>query len=543
MVKSWTVDSYLSTNKLFHLGCSVFGQPNLKYENMKPIFFLIYFALSPLLLFGQAGFSKVFQLEPNHANDLNSLVIDNDTIVLFQAAFDTSVNNWGLNLVKLDTLGNILFTNFLSDSVSHFIRSMGGNEIIKTHDRGYAFAATYSWDDDTIFLAKYNHAGEREFVRYYAPPVANTDFFACRTLHQLSDGGFFLMTFYSLDTTNYFSLSLLRVDADGDELWRKAFVAEDTSRLMTSILELDNNSFLLSGGKYRFLPSGENYTFPNIIVLDSLGNILQEWMGEKNTGMLNFIRTDDGGFIYTGGKVLIQGASSKTIPLIGKVDSNFSEEWVHYVNQPAATTAHYTSLSKTPDGHYIASGEGGYPYSERPGIHTKITDSGEVLWERLDRAEYSGVKGTRNLIRSTGVLSSGSIISCGSTWITEPYGYSEKGWLVKISPGGCIDDTDTLDCWAGATVVSATETPQAEAIAIYPNPVDDELTVNLNGYQPKEAAIYFYDLLGRFLRKERVHIGRNMLSVSDLPTGLIFYEVRDSGVLMTLGKLVKMNEN
>jgi len=498
---------------------------------MKQVVFVICFVLSPFLLFAQPGFSKVFQNVSSHANDFNDLVIDNDTIVLFQAAFDTTANQWGLNFVKLDTFGNIVFANFLSDSTTNYTVSQGGNDMIKTSDGGYAFAANYSMDADTIFLAKYNHAGEKEFVRYYAPPVANTDFFACRTLHELSSGGYFLMTFYSLETTNYFSLSLLRVDTNGDELWRKNFVAVDTSRLMTSILELDSNSFLLSGGKYRFLPSGENYTFPNLIIVDSLGNTVQEWIGEKNTAMLNFTRTDDGGFIYTGGKVFIQGTSSKTILLIGKVDSNFSEDWIHYVNQPAATTSHYTSILETPDGHYVASGEGGYPYSERPGIHTKITDSGEVLWERLDRAESNGVQGSRNLIRSTGVLSSGSIISCGSTWITEPYGYSEKGWLIKISPGGCV--YDTIACWP---VASQEPFAQAkEQLLVYPNPSSDYVTFQGIG----KGEVVITNLLGQEVKRLRMNgLYPAEWSVGDVARGLYVYRLVDFGVVLDVGKIV-----
>jgi len=507
---------------------------------MKPILFLIWFTLSPFLLLGQPGFSKVYQLEPSHANDMNSLVIDNDTIVLFQAAFDTTVNQWGLRLVKIDSFGNVLFTSFLSDSTTNYTRSLGGNDMIKTSDGGYAFAANYSMDADTIFLAKYNHAGEKEFVRYYAPPVSNTDFFACRTLHQLSDGGFFLMTYYSLETTNYFSLSLLRVDASGEELWRRNYVAQDTVFVVHNLVEINKNHFVISGsiGSPPNIPNIDSWNRPYILGIDSLGNKIQYWEGVDDAVILGFIVAPDGGYLYSTLKVFRFANYTKVRPGLVKIDTLFNEQWNYYVDQPLSVTAHYANIVRTPDGHYVASGAGGYPYSERPGIHTKITEEGEVLWERLDRAAYNGVKGTRNRFHSTGVLSSGSIISCGSTWITEPNGYSEKGWLVKLSPGGCMDDTDTLDCWVGATVVDIKKPPPSQEIQVYPNPVGDELTIQLTGDLHQKSYIYFYDVTGRFLRKQRLDSAYNVLTISDLPKGMIFYTINSTEGVLRHGKLV-----
>jgi len=94
---------------------------------------------------------------------------------------------------------------------------------------------------------------------------------------------------------------------------------------------------------------------------------------------------------------------------------------------------------------------------------------------------------------------------------------------------------DTLNCWP---VANSQDIAQAKKVAVYPNPVGDYLTVNLPDY-PHKAHIYFYDMTGRFLRKERVRHGANELGVNDFPKGMIFYEVRSQGHVLGRGKVVR----
>ncbi len=94
-------------------------------------------------------------------------------------------------------------------------------------------------------------------------------------------------------------------------------------------------------------------------------------------------------------------------------------------------------------------------------------------------------------------------------------------------------------------VVATQEVDIQVDMHVWPNPFADYLMVSLYDYYPKNAYIYFYDITGRFLRKERVRHGANELDLGDFPKGMIFYEVREIETLAVLGrgKMMKAIDN
>jgi len=88
-------------------------------------------------------------------------------------------------------------------------------------------------------------------------------------------------------------------------------------------------------------------------------------------------------------------------------------------------------------------------------------------------------------------------------------------------------------------VVATQEVDIQVDVHVWPNPFSDYLMVSLYDYYPQNAYIYFFDITGRFLRKERVRNGINELDVGGFPKGMVFYEVRDGVVLLRRGKVVR----
>jgi len=428
--------------------------------------------------------------------------------------------------------------------MGNHIVSRWGNKLFKTADGGYAYGASYDHNPDCyecLFFAKYRHNGVLDFVRYFEAPDTTALLFAINNLLQLDDGGYFLFSFYLTEDGQNIP-HLIRTDAQGNELWSRDYAAGgDTSVNILDVLQLSSNKFVASGSKYQYAPGYELiFVMPNIIVLDSLGIILREVLGDTDSlTSAHIVATNDGGIIQTIQKV------TKFDPLysiggIRKLDSNFTEEWVRYIDfPPIYGGTRYMDVLQTSDGQYVASGARGVAGTGKPAMHLKIKEDGTVLWERFDFSHYGNAIGLKTRARASGVLSSGSIVSVGSASITEPNGYSEKGWLIKISPGGCVADTDTLDCWAGATAPTAIKAPPIDDVQVYPNPAVDELTVVLPSSQYKETTLYFYDVTGRFLRKRTLREGRNRLIISDLPEGMIFYSIIARQGIVKTGKLIK----
>ena len=491
----------------------------------------------------QPGFNKVYLLDSCCAESFESLVVDNDTIVVMRTGYDISVGSWGVNLLKIDTFGNILESGFLSDSIVNYIRDSGGNYLVKTPDGGYAFSVTVLNDTacphPCINLAKFNHNLELEFNRHYSAPEPSAYFSANKILALENGSGFFLLGNYLDETAdlNSFRAALIRADNVGEIQWIREYGLVDTAYLINNILEINNNTFLVSGGKAKY--GNVVYGEPFDMVLDSLGESVHTWWSPANTGNDKSVAVPNGGYIQIGTNVIyLSNGSGKTKPYIRRVDSVFTEKWKRYVDVPFIPGGClYRDLQITPDSNYIAVGDipGYWGDNSHTGMSTKITDSGEVLWERFDRGRYGSFTGIMNQLKSVGVLSSGSIVACGSTWIEEPVAFSEKSWLIKLSPGGCMDDTDTLDCWAGATVVDVKKPPPSHTIQVYPNPAQDYVTFE----GAIQGDIIITDLLGREVKRLRMNgLSPAEWRPGEVARGLYVWRQVVDGFVLDVGKIV-----
>ena len=496
--------------------------------------------LSAFHIRGQVGFDSVYHFIPTHAEDLHALVVDNDTLVVMRAGFDTVVNKWGINLLKMDTFGNVIFSQMLSDSMGSHIVSQWGNKLIKTADGGYAYGASYAHNPDCkdcIFFVKYKHSGDVDFIRYYETPDTNALIFAVNNLLQLDDGGYFLFSFYYPVSPLRYIPRLIRIDAQGNELWHRDFAAGgDTSVAFLDVLSLSSKEVAVSGYKFKLAP---NYIFlkPYIFRMDTTGNILHEIFDDTDSLLSAFlVATNDGGYLQTVEKVTQFDPNYKSIAGIRKLDSNFHQEWIRYMDPyPNTISMAYLDIVQTTDGHYVASGGRGFSGMNKPAMHIKIKEDGTVLWERFDFSHYGNTIGIKAYAKASAVLSSGSIVSVGSTDIVEPYGFSEKGWLIKISPGGCVYETDTSGCWAGATVADVKKPPPSHTIQVYPNPAQDYVTFE----GAKRGDIIITDLLGREVKRLRMNgLSPAEWRPGEVARGLYVWRLVVDGLFLDVGKIV-----
>ena len=90
------------------------------------------------------------------------------------------------------------------------------------------------------------------------------------------------------------------------------------------------------------------------------------------------------------------------------------------------------------------------------------------------------------------------------------------------------------------TVSAAGETVPAAAVSVFPNPCRGAVNVTVGGYLPREAKVVLYDAVGQVRKTRAVRHGRNTLRLDGLRPGIYFYEVKEKGVLLGSGRLVKM---
>jgi Concanavalin A-like lectin/glucanases superfamily/Secretion system C-terminal sorting domain len=88
---------------------------------------------------------------------------------------------------------------------------------------------------------------------------------------------------------------------------------------------------------------------------------------------------------------------------------------------------------------------------------------------------------------------------------------------------------------------AALPTINADRIELFPNPTSGELNFVFNGEFPQAGAVQILDLYGRLLHSEdlQLDVKSHLLSVSQLPAGMYYVQVTNSGELFWVKRIVK----
>ncbi len=99
-------------------------------------------------------------------------------------------------------------------------------------------------------------------------------------------------------------------------------------------------------------------------------------------------------------------------------------------------------------------------------------------------------------------------------------------------------DTSCETFQVGSTSISEEELKIA--VSVYPNPVQEDLFIDIGSYYPGKARVLLYDIQGRQVKEQRVYHGSNYVYVGNLAAGMYVYKVEDGGVEVKVGKVSKI---
>ncbi|MBX7204934.1 MAG: T9SS type A sorting domain-containing protein [Bacteroidia bacterium] len=84
---------------------------------------------------------------------------------------------------------------------------------------------------------------------------------------------------------------------------------------------------------------------------------------------------------------------------------------------------------------------------------------------------------------------------------------------------------------------SSRELEQQSTVSIYPNPVQQILTIEWNDHE--QASLLLFDLVGKEVFSCKLQEGKNELSLSAFPPGVYFYSVQSPSGITTQGKIIR----
>jgi hypothetical protein len=103
-----------------------------------------------------------------------------------------------------------------------------------------------------------------------------------------------------------------------------------------------------------------------------------------------------------------------------------------------------------------------------------------------------------------------------------------EGWYIATitDANGCVE-TDSVY----VNFVTGIEELKASGISVYPNPVNDLLTINS---EKEIGKIIIFDTLGKLVYSKLIKINNSEIDIKELEAGIYFVEING-----TVGKFVK----
>ena len=506
--------------------------------------------MQPLTAKGQ-DLNKLFVLPGTVTTVIKTLLIDQDTIVAFGGVIDIP-GHIGIHISKYDTLGHLLSYNtyFHPQEKPYYLAAAAG--FIKTSDGGYLGVGDINLGD-AIVVFKFSHTGDLEWskeiedlslrVQYGFIPVE------CK-------GGYMIPGFIQYDNYEINGL-IYKISTNGNILWRKDYGVAGPGDLIGIIIKKDDNTFFASGGQFtQFDVDDPNYWSRNwVFEMDSTGTLMSEWrsaIADRLTTCLIRL-SGETELIY----ITVKNHPTPTDPslpaliefVMRKMDTN---DW-HIIWQTSQTGPDMTylvswqNLEQSPiDGAWDVVGTcQHFPNAfVMSGILAHVNpEDGSTIWLRKDTAYISPLLNiNENYLRSIGHLSSGSIIAGGFVLSTEGGDLHQEAWLLKLSPGGCLepDDCPTVAAHEPGTAKG----PSFLNWEVFPNPATNYTMLMPNrDLQGREGKVALFDVQGKMSREFAFCVPAHeaiRVDLSGLPLGLYTYQVQVGGQDQGRGRIMVM---
>lgn len=497
---------------------------------------------SPLHSFS-SGFTSVVPLHDNYYG----IGFSWDSTNLIPGT-STAYPVWGIKFTKFGPEGSkFIDTFFQKPHVRPDITAWNAKAIL-LEDNTILVAAQNTDTNNRMYMALYcfdtmGHViWEREYERPDYPDLA-PNFWVMFDLKPTRDSNWLMLSgIYS--PTKKGDMLLTKLDKNFDVIWNQRY-GDNMYETPGRIIETSDGNYLIAGCRDNIF-GPVDYKIASQVQLyktDTAGNVLSQWRTDTShlhSFVYDLIQTLDDGYLYVArGKGWQDSTNLISYHYNGwieKLDSDFNSQW----------------------GRIIGLGDDSNPYRVYEKENGDIHVFGEMLdtpvvsdwhvdgyWLTLDGTtgstlrsrKYHGVRSEWdwNTFYDARPTLDGGYVMAGfsndlSSTVVLP---NQRGWIVKVDSSGCLGPDDP-QCQPASIAQPGWAEMQ---IALYPNPVNDLLTVALP--QGIEAQMELVDMQGRVAMQQALQGGTEQVNVQSLFSGNYLYRITEKGRLIARGKLVK----
>ncbi len=192
------------------------------------------------------------------------------------------------------------------------------------------------------------------------------------------DGGFFLAGYYYPKDRKDSDMVVLKVDATGNEKWRKLINYKEDDEAW-GVLGLDDGGCIVVGQSFE---PANNTNYARVVRLDADGNIVwnKQFGGDKNDYARAVVRGWDGGFVVLG--YTASFGEGQHDMWVFRLKDNGDADWASTIGGPPEDFGY--ALIKTNDHQYAAVGATASYASqpERDVWLVKINTTGDKVWDQ-----------------------------------------------------------------------------------------------------------------------------------------------------------------
>lgn len=460
--------------------------------------------------------------------------MNNGNFLLFAVVLNPLDNSFDMGRVVVSPDGLVL--NELSYSTeSGTLYSGNNNSSAKLLNGGFILSGSLDFAEsgyaDLFSLSKYDPSANMEWIKFYGDSVHNM---VGNSAVQHSNSNLAMVGWKHVPPPNQTNGFLLVTDSSGEVLSLNQYGGSLVDHLV-SVFPTFDGGYILGGHT-------QSYGTPNkvdhyIVKTDSLGN--EQWMraigSPRNDCPASVIQTQDGNYVFCGCWNLYDITSSTPMNSLymAKLNSASVPMWDQTYGDSGSYNQ-FNVVKELPDGKLIAAG---IRDSGITGVLVKTDADGNEIWYREYKHPASlPLEGAWHRIHDVIPDGEGGFVATG--YIYAPPLDSIPGqdlWVFRTDSMGCVVP--------GCHLVDDVSVPENEVLVnMYPNPVDDLLSVHLkSGPMPHGAQLKLFDMQGRQHSTMTINPGATtyILQLGHLPSGMYVVRcVTDSQVVWS-GKVFK----
>jgi|GEM_PF-2115185 len=361
-------------------------------------------------------------------------------------------------VVKLDSYGSILWQKAYGTSANEEARTP--HSIQQVSDGGYIVAANSGSD---CWMLKLDSAGEVEWQKKYGG--TGTEFIWA--VQNTDDGGFIVIgTTFTFVSGGGADAWILRLDDSGNVIWEKSYGGSGVFEMAFAVNQTFDGGFIVSA--YTYAWSTTSYFSAWVLKLYANGEI--EWQkaygggGERQGDFFNFVsQTSDGSYILTGNTMSWSpgpyNSYDHTNLWAMKLDGSGNVLWSKAYGGSDLKANGGSCIEEITDGNYIISGlTRSFGNSSTENLYDlwvlKTDPNGQILWEKA----YGGNKEDGQCRNGSSIRQAsddGFILSSDTASFSS--GGTTDAWALKLDAEGNISGGDSFITDTSATVTNITD--------------------------------------------------------------------------------------